>query len=62
MSINLAELSKIAKDFATWYSVAAAAIGVAGHKAYLWLKAKLAAAEADAKKVAADAAAAVKKL
>lgn len=49
MSINLAEVSKLAKEFATWYSVAAAAIGVAGHKAFLWLKAKLAAAETAAK-------------
>ena len=59
MSINY---TQIAKDFATWYSVAAAVMGAAGHKAYQWLKAKLAAAEAAAKAEAAKLEADAKKL
>jgi hypothetical protein len=62
MSINLAELSKIAASLATWSHAFTAAAGAFLHKAYIWAKAKLAAAEADAKKVAADAEAAAKKL
>jgi hypothetical protein len=55
MSINIAA---IAKDFATWYSVAAAALGATGHKVWSVVlgaekkaKAEIAKLEADAKKL-----------
>jgi hypothetical protein len=43
------DYSAILKDLLTWASAAKVAGGAFLHKAWTWLKAKLAAAEADAK-------------
>jgi len=59
MSINI---TAIAKDFATWYSVAAAVVGAFGHKAWSKLLGAEAKAKAEIAKLKADAEAAVKKL
>lgn len=59
MSIDYAA---ILKDLATWASAAKVAGGAILHKVYTWLKAKWAAAEADAKAIAAKAEADAKKL
>jgi hypothetical protein len=62
MSINLAEITKIAASLATWSHAFTAAAGAFGHKVWLWAKAKFAAAEAAAKADAAKLAADAKKL
>jgi|HubBroStandDraft_1064217.scaffolds.fasta_scaffold163667_4 hypothetical protein len=49
MAINAAELAKFAASLVSWSHAFTAAAGAFLHKAYLWVKAKLAAAEADAK-------------
>jgi hypothetical protein len=59
MSINYVA---ILQDLATWASAAKVALGAVAHKVGSWLYAKWQAAEADAKKLAADAEAAAKKL
>lgn len=59
MSINIAA---IAKDFATWYSVAAAFLGVVGHKIWSKLVGAEKALVAEIEKLKAEAEAAAKKL
>ena len=59
MSTNIAT---IAKDFATWYSGAAAVLGAAGHKIWSVLVGAEKKAAAEIKKLEADAAAAIKKV
>ncbi len=59
MSINIAA---IAKDFATWYSVAAAFLGATGHKVWSVLVGAEKKAKAEIEKLKADAEAAAKKL
>jgi hypothetical protein len=56
------DYSAIVKDLLTWASAAKVVAGAALHKAWTWLKAKLAQAEADAKAIEAKAAADIKKL
>lgn len=59
MSINITAL---AKDFGTWYSVASAVLGATGHKVWSVVLGAEKKAKAEIAKLEADAAAAAKKL